>query len=382
MRIAFILPTFAAGGAERVASLLCNYWVEQGHDVTTLTFEGSSDEQSYALDERVVERRIDALNRSRGLASRIFTNIRRLGRLRAALKAFQPDAIVAFTTEANVVAIWSALGLGIPVVVSERNQPDRPGLGRFTRAARRLSYNFAAGLVVQTEAIAEWARARFRAPVHVLPNPVRLASWTAAPPLERDKKQILAAGRLVAQKGFDVLIASFAELAPTFPQWTLAIYGEGAERAALDAQVERLSLGGRIALPGLRKDMPVALAAADLFVLPSRYEGYPNVLIEALASGRAVIATDCPGGTAEILDGGKYGLMVEPGNVAALTAGLKRMMSDDGLRARFAAQGREAVSALDVDTIGRLWLGLLADLAGQNTRAPRSTKLRNRAERS
>lgn len=376
MRIAFILPTFGAGGAERVASLLCNYWVEQGHVVTALTFEGSGDEQIYALDGRVARRGIDALNRSRGLASRVLTNIRRLGRLRAALKAFQPDAVVAFTTEANVVAIWSALGLSTPVVVSERNQPDRPGLGRFTRAARRLSYPLAAAVVVQTGAIAQWSRARFGASVHVLPNPVRLASWPGAPRPPRAKKQIVAAGRLVRQKGFDVLIASFAELATAYPDWSLVMYGEGGEREALEAEARRFSLGERIALPGIRKDMGAAFAAADLFVLPSRYEGYPNVLIEALASGCAVIATDCPGATAEILEGGKYGVLVEPGNVAALTAQLEHLMADEALRQQLAAQAREAVSTLDVGVVGRRWLELFASLEGNH----RSTKVRKRGD--
>ncbi len=364
MRIAFILPTFAAGGAERVASLLCNYWAEQGHDVTALTFEGPGDEQIYRLDERVTLRGIDALNRNRRLTSRVRANVRRLSRLRAALKAFQPDAVVAFTTEANVVTIWSALGLGVPVVVSERNQPDRPGLGRFTRAARRLSYPFAAALVVQTDTIAEWSRARFAGAVHVVPNPVRLASWVEAPRTERTTKQIVAAGRLVPQKGFDVLIASFAALADAHPDWQLVIYGEGVERETLEAEARRHALGERIVLPGIRKDMRTAFAEADLFVLPSRYEGYPNVLLEALASGCAVVATDCPGATAEILEGGKYGLLVEPGNVTALTTGLERMMSDESLRWRFAAQAREAVSALDVGVVGRRWLELFASLAG------------------
>ena len=362
MRIAFILPTFTAGGAERVANLLCNYWAEHGHQVITLTFEGAGDERVYALDERVELRGIDALNRNRKLTSRVLVNIRRFSRLRAALKAFQPDAVVAFTTEANVVAIWSALGLGVPIVISERNQPDRPGLGRFTRAARRLSYPLAAALVVQTEAIAEWSRARFAGAVHVVPNPVRLASWVEAPRTERTTKQIVAAGRLVPQKGFDVLIASFAALADDYPDWQLVIYGEGGEREALETAARRLSLGDRITLPGVSKDMRAAFAATDLFVLPSRYEGYPNVLLEALASGCAVIASDCPGATAEILGGGKYGLLVEPGSVAALTAGLERMMSDQVLRQRFAAQAREAVSALDVGVVGCRWLELFASL--------------------
>src|SRR4029079_12889505 len=341
-----------------------NYWVEQKHDVIALTFEGAGDERVYHLDGRVRLRGIDALNRNRGLASRGGTNLRRLVRLRAALKGFKPDAIVAFTTEANLVAVWSALGLGVPVVVSERNQPDRPGLGHLTRAVRRLSYPLAAALVVQTEGIAQGMRARFGAPVHVLPNPIRLASWGGVPRAEQATKRIVAAGRLVRQKGYDALIASFAALADDHPDWQLVIYGEGADRAALETAARRLSLGNRIALPGVSKDMRAAFAAADLFVLPSRYEGYPNVLLEALASGCAVIATDCPGGTAEILGDGKYGVLVEPENPAALTTELHHMMSNQALRRQFAAQAREAVSALDVGAVGRRWLELFASLAG------------------
>src|SRR5262249_56727101 len=108
-----------------------------------LTFEAPGADQVSLLDERIVLRQCDVLNRSKTLKSIIGTNLRRLGRLRATLKAFEPDVIVAFTTEANVVALWSALGLGVPVIVSERNQPDRPGLGLVRRGLRRLSYPLA-----------------------------------------------------------------------------------------------------------------------------------------------------------------------------------------------------------------------------------------------
>jgi glycosyltransferase involved in cell wall biosynthesis len=381
MRIAFILPTFTAGGAERVASLLCNYWVEQGHEVTALTFEGDDDEGIYTLDERVVRHGIDALNRSSQVGSRMLTNFRRVSRLRAALKTFHPQVILAFTTEANVIAIWSALGLGVPIVVSERNQPDRPGLSRFTRAVRSLSYPLASTLVVQTEAIAKWAQAGFSIPVHALPNPVLLAAWKAAPRLSKCRKQIVAAGRLVPQKGFDLLIASFAALASAYPDWQLVIYGEGVERTALEAEIKRLLLEHRINLPGIRKDLGSALADADLFVLPSRYEGYPNVLLEALASGCPVIAADCPGGIAEILQNGRYGLLVEPENVTALTASLERMISGEPLRAEFSAQARGAVSALDVGTIGERWLALFASLVRQNGSMHRSANARRRGNR-
>src|SRR5581483_11320557 len=133
MRIAFVIPTLRAGGAERVASLLCNFWVERGFPVAVLTFEAPGADAVCALDARVVLRQLDLLNQSRNPLSILATNRRRLRRLRAALQEFKPDAVVAFTTEANVVALWAAAGLGVPVVVAERNQPDRPGLGPVRR---------------------------------------------------------------------------------------------------------------------------------------------------------------------------------------------------------------------------------------------------------
>lgn len=357
MRIAFIVPSFGPGGGERVASLLCNWWAEQGHAVRAITFEAPDAEHHYTLDADVTLRQIASFNRRRNLASSVATNVRRLFRLRAALNDFKPDVIVAFITEANVVALWAAFGLGIPVIVSERNQPDRPGLGAWRRAARRLSYPMAAALVVQTEAIAEWGRKRFRVPVPVIPNPVHLALALKRSE-EASEKLLLAVGRLVRQKGFDVLISSFARVAAAHPNWKLGVYGEGPERAALERQIRSLSMTERISLPGLSRDIGAAYAAAALFVLPSRFEGYPNVLLEALATGCPVVATDCPGATAEILQDGRYGVLVPPENVDALASALDRLMSDETLRAAYSRHAHEAVAPLDVALIGGRWLDL------------------------
>jgi GalNAc-alpha-(1->4)-GalNAc-alpha-(1->3)-diNAcBac-PP-undecaprenol alpha-1,4-N-acetyl-D-galactosaminyltransferase len=360
MKIVFVLPTFGAGGAERVASLLCNAWSQAGHSVTAVTFEAPGEDQVHVLDEAVTLRQIDALNTNGNPVSRIATNVRRVTRLREALKSFAPDVIVAFTTEANVVTLWSARELGIPVVVSERNQPDRPGLGRLRKGLRRLTYPKASAIVVQTEAIANWARRRFDVPVHVLPNPVRLEAWEGLTSIRSPEKRLVAVGRLARQKGFDRLIANFARLAPKHPDWSLLIYGEGKERGPLEAEIERLGLNDRIFLPGVRKDMHGVFGSADLFVLSSRYEGYPNVLLEALAAGCPVIATDCPGAVADILDQGRYGMLVPSDDDDALALGLDRLMSDETLRASYAETAPGAVKDLEAGAVARRWLDLFA----------------------
>jgi len=363
MRIAFVIPNFGTGGAERVASLLCNEWTSVGHAVTAITFEPPSAVPAYALHDAVTLEHIDAIKPKNSMISVAVTNVRRLFRLRKAIRKLAPDVIVAFTTEANVVTLWAAFGLGIPVVVSERNQPDRPGLSWARRLARRRSYGTASAIVVQTEAIADWVRSRFKVPVHVIANPVNLQSWTMRLNKPATKKRLVSAGRLVPQKGFDRLIASFARLALKHPEWTLVICGEGRDRLALETEINRRSLHYRVSMPGVQEAMYRVFADTDLFVLPSRFEGYPNVLVEALAAGCPVIATDCPGAVGEILDGGRYGLLVPADDDDALTFGLDRMMSDEDLRSRYAATARQAVAGLDVVQIGKCWLDLFTALA-------------------
>lgn len=362
MRIVFVIPNLGPGGAERVASLLVNEWVRGGHEVSLVTFEMPDTEPFFAIDRRVDVQTLAADSSKRGIAARLGANVRRVRRLRSLLKDLRPDAVVAFMTEASVVALAAAKGLGIPVVVSERNQPDRPGLGGIHRLGRRLTYTSAAAIVVQTADIAEWAR-RFGVPVEIIPNPVSIEPLAperrASPPI------VAAMGRLTGQKGFDVLIASFASIAGRHPDWRLVIHGEGPERAGLERAAAVSECGGRISLPGLSKDAAAALAQASLFVLPSRFEGYPNVLIEALAAGLPVIATSCPGGNAEILGEGEFGLLVPPDDSSALAKALDTMMSSADVRAMYAALSRDAVAGLETSGVSRRWLDLLSRVGGR-----------------
>ena len=378
MHIAFLIPTLSAGGAERVATLLCNYWAERGHRIDLLTFEQPGTEPFFAV-QGVTLHRLDCMNESGGLAATFLANSKRMLRLRSFLKRCRPDVIVTFMTEANVAALSASLGLGIPVVVSERNQPERRGLLRSHRLARRVSYPFATAIVVQTSAIAAWMRTRFRVPVLVFPNPVSAMGNGVAKPRDRcEATQICAVGRLTEQKGFDLLIESFARVAGKHHDCRVAIYGEGPLRADLEAKIAQHDLQGRVKLQGLTKDIRKALSESSLFVLPSRYEGYPNALIEALAAGLPVIAADCPGGIAEILDRGRYGMLVPAENVSALTEALDTLLSDETLREAFAIRAHEAVAKLDLALVGDDWLAaltkILEERGGYGTRRWRTRR--------
>lgn len=363
LRIVFVIPTLGPGGAERVATLLANYWIGRHHDVTITTFELPNATHFFPLENGVSVRELGAPPVYGQLMARLVTNALRVSRLRSLLRELRPDIVVSFMTEANVVALCACLGLRIPVVISERNQPDRPGLTMVHRIARPLTYPLASAMVVQTEAIAAWSRARFRIPVHVIPNPVQLSPRGTSRE-EGGINQLVAIGRLTYQKGFDVLIRGFAALADKHPNWQLVIYGEGPDRNSLEALRAESRYENKILLPGLAENSAEPLAKASLFVLPSRFEGYPNVLLEALASGLPVIATACAGGTVEILANGAYGMLVPPDDVTAMTKAVDAMLSTAELRDAYARKARRAVARLDVTTVGERWLGLFAGLKG------------------
>jgi glycosyltransferase involved in cell wall biosynthesis len=336
---------------------LCNHWSSQGHALSVVSFEAADAKPFHELRPEIQLYGLDAV--SGGSASPAKTNATRIIRLRKLLKKLRPDVMVAFMTDANVIAICAAFGLSIPVVISERNQPDRPGLGTPHRWARTIAYRGAEVIVAQTEQIAQWMRARFQAPVVVIPNPVLLQADRAkhldTVPGEF-KRQLVSVGRLTRQKGYDILINSFAMLAAQHTNWNLVIYGEGPERSNLQHLIQENRLLNRVQLPGIRIGVSEALAEADLFVLPSRYEGYPNALLEALACGLPVIATDCPGASAEILGKGRHGILVPVEDVSALANAMNAMMSSPDLRQGYAVAARRAVAGLDITTIGGKWL--------------------------
>jgi glycosyltransferase involved in cell wall biosynthesis len=359
VNIAFVIPSLGPGGAERVATLLCNFWAGAGHAVTMITFEGEQTAPFYTLDQGVASRKLGAAAGSG--SARLLVNIHRVARLRTLLLEQRPDAVVAFTTDANVISLLATLGSKIPVVISERNQPDRPGLASVHRLARRFSYPLADAVLVQTEDIASWMRQRFRVPVHVVPNPV-LVPDSNSRRIASNLPLLVGVGRLTAQKGFDILIEAFARVAAKHPDWRLVIYGEGPDRKELETLRDALALQRKVSLPGLTRNIDTAFAEAGLFVLPSRFEGYPNALLEALAAGLPVIATSAPGGACEIVKNGKCGLLVRPGDAGAFAVALDAMMSDTSLRESYAKHARHAVAELNIKLIGLKWLDLLMTL--------------------
>ena len=179
---------------------------------------------------------------------------------------------------------------------------------------------------------------------------------------EQEARLVVAAGRLNTQKGFDLLVRAWATVARRRPDWRLEIYGGGPERAALERLIGELGLTERVALMGRTQALGEAMAAASLFALSSRFEGFGMVLVEAMGQGLPVVSFDCPRGPADIVSHGEDGLLVAPEDADALAAALLELIEDPQRRRRLAAAARRKARRYESAAIGPSWDALLADL--------------------
>jgi glycosyltransferase involved in cell wall biosynthesis len=215
--------------------------------------------------------------------------------------------------------------------------------------------------VVLTERAKNSLEIKGSLPCYVIPNPVLVSPAMGEKPTELlHGKRVVAMGRLTEQKGFDILLDAFGRARARFPDWSLFIIGEGPLRPVLEARSQQPDLKGSVTFAG-RLDTPSSmLGVSQLFVLSSRYEGFPNALTEAMAMGLPVISTDCPTGPREIIQNGINGLLVPPEDPNALATAMERLMSDPDERTRLGHAAEHIIERYSLERIMGQWEVLLS----------------------
>lgn len=327
--------------------------------MTLITVEAASADV-YPLPA-AVDRIALGLERPSPTAAHAIANaIRRAWFLRRAVSRSQPDVVLSFVDRTNVLVLLATVGLQAPVLVSERIDPRYNPIGRPWTLLRRLVYRRAAAVVVQTEAAAGWARnlGGVRRVV-IVPNGVRGNSPGSA----LREATVVGVGRLTHQKGFDLLLQAFAAVADRHPHWRVAIAGTGPAEQELLEQAATLEIADRVELRGWVQNPQLELEDAGIFVLSSRYEGFPNALLEALAAGAPAIAFDCPSGPADIVRDGIDGILVPPNDVDALAEALDRLMGNPDARARLSDAARGVAARFADEAVLARWGELVDELA-------------------
>ena len=339
-RLAILVSTMGGGGAQRSMLRLAGALAQRGYAVDlVLGRAGGHYETELSAGVRVVHLH----------ARRLLLGVPALARY---LRRERPVALLTCLDYVNIVGLWARrlAGVRVRVVVNEQNTLSMAVRNSSRWRTRmmpwliRRFYPWADGVVAVSKGVADDLAAATglpRARVQVIHNPVvtPLMRRMAAEPLEHpwfrpgEPPVILALGRLVPQKDFGMLIRAFARVRRARAA-RLLILGEGPERDGLAAAIAENGLQDDVQLPGWIVNPYPYMVRSRLFVLSSRWEGLPTVLIEALFCGVEVVSTDCPSGPREILDGGQYGALVPVADVDELAEAMERALSRDPARPR------------------------------------------------
>ena len=351
-----VISSLQGGGAERVMTIMANYWAAAGWSITLLTLDDGAAPLSYALDSRVRHIPLAVAEHSGNTLTALRNGFRRLRALRRGLRQSRPDAILSFMDITNVTTILATRGMGVPVIVSERSDPACNFPGRTWSRLRQLVYPLADAVVVQSQGAMDYFSPKVQLRARIIPNPVLSAQPSNATlSMQLPRPALVAMGRLVQAKGFDLLLRAFAQLKDQRHDWTLVILGDGPLRAELESLRNQLGLEQRVLMPGRVSNPYDALKQSDLFVMSSRYEGFPNALCEAMSCGLAVICTDCPSGPREIIRDGIDGLLVANEDVTALAKAMDSLMGNETERVRLGERATEVTKRFALSEVMRLW---------------------------
>jgi len=346
--ICLISPSLQMGGLERVMCNLANYFCSEGYTVYYIVLYKFK--KFYELNEGIVY--IEP--KEKYIGSKLRYHVGLLRYIRTTVKACMPDTVLSFGDYHNAMVILALQGLNIPIYLSDRSSPSIH-FGTFMRVFRKWAYRKSTGIIAQTERAANQKRQMLghNFNITVIPNVIREIS---AYPVKREK-YILGVGRHDRVKGFDRLINAYALICT---DWKLVLAGGGAnETDNLRRQVKELKIEDNVIFLGKVTDIDRIYAKAGIFCLPSRSEGFPNALCEAMASGLPCVSFDIVAGPSDLIENNKNGILVKDGDIQAMADQLFLLINDATLREKLGNEASKIKEDLALQVCGREFLRVI-----------------------
>ena len=353
MKIVFLITNLSTGGAERVMVTLANELVKK-HEIIIGT-RSNRIKDFYYVNRDI--KRINLLKSPKKLSNifirliEIFNVILQICKL---ILKEKPDVVVSFLSSFNVLTILASKITKTSVIISERNNPSKEKIGKFKNFLRKIIYPFATLIVFQTKKASKYFTKILKRNIYVIPNPL-------TPDVKKiktcsKKNIILAMGSLIYQKRFDILINSVALIKDELKKknWIVEIYGEGKLKHALEKRIKKYKIEEIVKLKG-KTDKPFEkMKKASIFLLTSDFEGFPNVLCEAMACGCVPISVDCNFGPKEIIKNKFNGILVKQKS-KSISSELYRLINDKNKLKKMRMNTKIVFKRLDVSIIAKKW---------------------------
>ena len=362
MNVVFLTNSVGYGGAEKIMNFVTDYLSTCGHTVTIVNYDTvQSDIAKYpqSLNSSVRVITLDGDDNK--------SHLSRILKTRSITKEVQADVILAFTMFPNFYAKIISMLTGVPSIMSERGDPNITFTDNPKDKFIRYVINKSKGAVFQTEYAAKYYSKQLQKRGIVIPNPIFL-SGTDIPLVgikERDKT-VVSVGRLQnVQKRYDIMLYAFKDFSNKYTDYTLKLYGSGEDEAFIRELICKLELTDKVVLMGAIKNPINHIYNAGMFLITSDYEGIPNALLEAMAAGLPVVATDCtPGGARMLITNNENGQLVPLRDVKAITEALIKYASDLDFANKCANNAKNVLNIYDPAKIGAQWVTYISRIAG------------------
>jgi len=353
-KITFVLGGVTGGGAERVAALLINSWVDKGYSLNLISMRDESTD-AFPLPKKVHRSVLGGEGASKNKFIGLIKNILYIRKLRKAIRYFGAPVIISFLTRANIYTILASIGLNKHVVISERNDTTRQELDWPWVWLRQKLYRFA-NVVTANSEVAIQSMSTFvpESKLNFVPNPVIIPSESELSNPDKSKI-ILNVARLEPQKNQKQILKAISILDDLDEAWKLQILGDGREKANLIKISKDLKISDRLKLFGFVNNPAEFYKNSAIFVLPSLYEGTPNVLLEAMSFGLPPIISDCLPGAMELVEDGITGLVFKSEDSFDLAKKLKHLIDNPNLRVKLGLNARNTVAEYKPERVMEIW---------------------------
>lgn len=378
MKIIYLISgMFKSGGIERVITNKANYFVEQGNTVIIVTTDQSGRDYFFPLDKRV-QRKDLGLNYDRFDGMSTLRRYWETYKLKKKHQRLLTDLLLEERADI-VVSVWRQEVTFLPSIKDGSRKilelhsskltpilmypPEAKARRLFgfmrIKIQERIASTFDRLVILTEEELPLWSNLKS---VEVIPNGL---SFSTPDKPNLDAHRLIAVGRMEYQKNFPELLQIWATVAPSFPEWTLHIYGNGWMMPQLKAQADDLGISGRVSFEGATLDVQSAYLSSSVFLMTSHYEGLPMVLLEAQAAGLPAVCYACPSGTKDIIRDGENGFLVPSYNRELFADRLKELMTNEDLRKSMGRKAKELSQRFSENSVMERWKDLFDRLLTQ-----------------